>query len=63
MFESLRNVPRLLLEQELRPIQGTAFSPLDLRTWGPRITGSTTVGGCCSWKAHSLSPIISNRPV
>jgi len=27
MFESLRNVPRLLLEQELRPIQGDRFQP------------------------------------
>lgn len=27
MFESLKNVPRLLLEQELRPIQGDRFQP------------------------------------
>jgi CRISPR-associated protein Csb1 len=27
MFESLKNVPRLLLEQELRPIQGHRFQP------------------------------------
>jgi CRISPR-associated protein Csb1 len=27
MFESLKNVPRLLLEQELRPIQGARFQP------------------------------------
>src|SRR5437867_3446867 len=27
MFEQLNNVPRLLLEQELRPIQGDRFQP------------------------------------
>ena len=27
MFESLKNVPRLLLQQELRPIQGDRFQP------------------------------------
>ncbi len=27
MFEALKNVPRLLLEQELRPIQGNRFQP------------------------------------
>ncbi len=27
MFESLRNVPRLLLEQQLKPIQGDRFQP------------------------------------
>src|ERR1017187_8662054 len=27
MFEQLNNIPRLLLEQELRPIQGDRFQP------------------------------------
>jgi len=37
MFESLKNVPRLLLEQELRPSKETAFSPPDLPISGRRL--------------------------
>ena len=63
MFEQLKNVARLLLEQELRPFRAIAFSRPDLQIWGQPTMSATMDSACCWWSQRSRSPIDSRRRV